>query len=198
LYTLISLFLTAFSVIFINWWAPFVAVPANDYLQNVRNHVGGQMLPSWLKWFDTFDASIDAGWMNGYFTDKYTTSTPPSFLLRKWYQIRWLYRNPAQGADYWLLGIPFNPDEWSGILLYSTVNGSLFHAQTQSGFFNTEFTALDKVCLKVGWKAWNYYDVTTYKFKNEPWGPEMRVPFCFTYIPYSLMFWKKKSDNSNS
>lgn len=178
LYTIADLVFTLFSVLFVNWWAPFFAVSGNIYVQQTRGYTNCQMLPAWLKWFDTFDASTDAGWVDKYFSSKYTLTSPPSYWLRKWYQIRWLYRNPGYGFSYWVLGVPFDPTAWK-VVKYNP-STAYFKAEGNNGLFNVEISFMS---LKLGWKAWNYYDPTTGQFKSQPWGPELRVPHCFTIIP---------------
>jgi hypothetical protein len=180
LYSIADILFTLFAVIFVNWWIPFLAVPGNTYVQITRSYTNCQMLPSWLKWFDTFDASIDAGWADKYFTSKYTLMNPPSYWLRKWYQVLWLYRNPAYGFGYWVLGETFDPQQWKSTW-YIEANSD-FSACSTNKMFNVERT-YSFLKIKFGWKAWNYYQPATNTFSSVPWGPELRVPHCFSIIP---------------
>lgn len=132
-------------------------------------------LPNWLAWFQTFDAPLDAGVRDGY------PGFDPSDS-RWWNRTKWLWRNPAYGFCYWPLGIEFVPADWIVTKFVRYSDGTCdFEAQTRDGrYFNKE-TATGQ---KLGWKAWNYFDgldaAGQPKWRTVPWGPEWRVPTCFT------------------
>lgn len=161
---MLDLLFTLTACVLFNWWVPaFSSAEGN--------------LPSWLKWFQTFDATLDEGWKNGYFP---VTGIPTGLALFK-LRVRWLYRNPGYGFSYYALGVTFEPGSWR-VRVYRT-NGvsSLFFA-TCGLKFNFEYGGpLGE--YKLGWKAWNYYDTTAKVFKSTPWGPEMRAPLCGTINP---------------
>jgi hypothetical protein len=173
--------ITIIAVFFVNWWAPALSDSSGN-------------LPRWLYWFQTFDATLDAGWQGGYFVASslswylrplalfYFTGSPGTaptglnlFLLR----VRWLYRNPAYGFDYFAFGLPFDPSRWRVLKYVNTPTLSLFIAIGDG--FNIEYAGrLGE--LKLGWKAWNYWN--NGQWKTVPWGPEWIVPLCFTYTPF--------------
>lgn len=148
----------------VNWWA---AISADN----------SGWLPSWLKWFQTFDASLDAGWRDGY--KGYKKPTGPT--SRWWQRTKWLYRNSAYGFSYWALGKPFNPIQWTVLKYEQTPERDLFYAKGPDGQFN--YTYYGKWgTIKLGWKAWNYWRKT--KWSDVPWGPEWRVPLVFSVNPF--------------
>lgn len=163
LYPLLAMLDLAFSalcLVAINWWAPLFAAPDAH-------------LPRWLAWADTFDDTLDAGvrdlaWKPGY-----------------WSRVRWLNRNHGYGFSYWLLGCEFRPEDW--VVEEATVDMSVpwaplalrFVADGPGRRFNI-MGVFWKFQYKFGWKAWNYYDPRTRAWKNEPWGPEKRVPLVFS------------------
>src|SRR5574339_517542 len=83
------------SWMFFNWW---IAIFANS----------DGWLPSQLKWFQTFDAPLDAGWRDGY----RSYQQPVGPFSRFWQRTKWLYRNSAYGFSYWALGRKFDPAQW--------------------------------------------------------------------------------------
>jgi hypothetical protein len=106
-------------------------------------------LPKWLCWFQTFDASLDAGWQGGYFG---TYATAPTGFSRYLLRLRWLWRNMAYGFDYWPCGIVYDPTQWvidtcetQGVLLQK------FAAHTLDG---KHFCYTDSTGKKYGWKLW--------------------------------------------
>jgi len=148
----------------IDWWAAVFADKAG-------------WLPAKLKWFQTFDASLDAGWQ-----DKYTGYKQPTGLVSRWWQrTKWLYRNSAYGFSYWVLGRPFDPALWTVIKYEQTAERDVFYAKGPDGQFN--YTYYGKWgSLKLGWKAWNYWKQD--HWSDKPWGPEWRVPLVFSYTPF--------------
>jgi hypothetical protein len=135
-------------------------------------------LPKWLAWFQTFDASLDAGWRDGYFP---VTGTPTG-RARWWLRTKWLWRNPAYGFCYWAIGINFVPADWEIVSFVRHDDGTCdFHARTKDGRY---FNLMAATGTKLGWKAWNYFDgldeAGQPKWKTSPWGPAWRTPICFT------------------
>lgn len=153
---LLSLLGTLICVLFINWWAPLLA-----------NEAG--YLPSWLRWAQTFDASLDAGTLAGYRGFDVSGS-------RYWNRVKWMYRNPGYGIDM-ALGILFYPTKWTCLtyqrkdkfVLFVAV-GPAFNIYLESRFG----------CLKLGWKAWNFYDEVKGTFSITPDRWPMKAPICFS------------------
>jgi hypothetical protein len=148
----------------VNWWAPAFAD-------------GRGYLPKWLAWFQTFDASLDAGWQDGYFK---TEGTPAGFLLFL-LRVRWLYRNSSYGFSYWVLGVAFDPTSWKVLHYEDTPDRTLFIALGEDGLFNVYYFG-HLGTLKLGWKAWNYWRTTTWR--TTPWGPEWRTAIAASYTPF--------------
>lgn len=149
-----------------NWWVPAFA-SADGWL------------PRWLAWFQTFDASLDAGWRDGYFE---ADGTPTGWRLH-WLRVRWLNRNSAYGFSYWFLGIPFVAADWT-FTWENTPQRELFIARSAGGLFNVSYYGRWGR-LKLGWKAWNYFDAAANGWKpGYQWGPLMRTPITFSYTPF--------------
>lgn len=134
-------------------------------------------LPRWLAWFQTFDAPLDAGWQDGY------AGYDPAGSLW-WNRTKWLWRNPAYGFAYGPLGEVFDPKEWIVTRFGSGPDYTNFHARTLDGrlwciSYNGVWGS-----WKLGWKAWNYFqgmdEEGNPKWRTTQWGPEWRVPHCFT------------------
>ena len=159
---------------------------------------GYEHLPNWLKWFDTFDATTDAGWRDGYFVEQgtYTPDNPPPYWKRKWYQIKWLYRNPVYGFSYYVLGIPLNRADWT-VTYKKLVDGEYFLAYSTSGHFNVFYEG-KWGSYKLGWKVWNYWNSNKNEWQSNAdgseykWGPELRAPSTFSINPIkALKYWNK-------
>lgn len=148
---LLDLSFTLTCCLFVNWWAPLFCDDSGN-------------LPRWLKWAQTFDASLDAGWRDGYFDH--------GSLYRN--RVAWLYRNPGYGFGYWVLGCAFDPAQWR-VIAYRP-DGSLFFAIGPGGRFN--LCGRIGLRFKFGWKAWNMWDGAGWK--SQPWGPNWRIPICCT------------------
>lgn len=159
---LLSLLFTAFAMLCVNWWAPlFVDEKGN--------------LPNWLKWFQSFDASLNEGWQGGYLDPSWGASPFKRFLAR----VYWLYRNPAYGFDYGPLGLSFDAKEWRVIRYIDTPKLVLFVA-VGSGF-NVYYHGRFGMA-KLGWKAWNRWDGNGWNTPN--WQHYTRLPLCFTLTPF--------------
>lgn len=152
-----------------------------------------QTLPRWLSWITTFDAPLDAGWVDGYYGSRYYTyDNPPPWFKRKFWQIRWLYRNTGYGFSYWALGAAFWPEDWSVEYTPATTDrGEIFKATNKVD--PTLFNYYEDPKYKLGWKVWNYWDTETGTWKINAdgsayrWGPKARIPLCF-----SPTFWRSK------
>jgi len=138
-----SLATTLISILFFNWWVVLFA-DANGNL------------PRWLSYFQTFDAPIPKGYLNG---------------------VKWLMRNPAYGFDYYVFGIPWNPENWTVHTFNKSGTTTLFVA-TGDGAFNIYFSS-PVINIKLGWKAWNNF--TDGKF-NSNFGDGTRLPICLTIM----------------
>lgn len=154
-FVLASLFMTALTCLL----APLLALFVNPQTGN---------LPRCLYYFQTFDASCFEGRNPQY---GFTGSN-------WWVATRWLWRNPAYGFDYWPFGIAFVPAAWT----VTRSDATWFVAKGPYGQFNVEYGG-QRLRLKLGWKAANYFDATTGKFRTTSWGPEMRTSLCFTISP---------------
>jgi len=165
----VDMFMTVIAFILVNWWAPVFA-GADGWL------------PAWLKWFQTFDNSLDAGWkLQGNYGNYLTDGVEPVGLKRYIYRVFWLYRNPAYGFSYWALGVPFDPKQWTVVRFTgSEATGDLdFYAEGPDGQFNEHYMR-DGQHVKKGWKAWNMFNAASRTWNTVPWGPEWRVPFVFS------------------
>jgi len=131
-------------------------------------------LPKYLRWFQTFDATLDAGWKDGYFP---VTGTPTGWqliLLRA----AWIRRNPGYTFDL-ALGVPFvYASSWT-IHKWDSAT-SFFFATGPNGAFNIEGVLWSKVHFKFGWKAWNMFDPATGTWAVKPAWEYGNVPICFT------------------
>jgi len=141
-----SLATTLISILFFNWWVVLFA-DANGNL------------PNCLSYFQTFDAPIPKGYLNG---------------------VKWLMRNPAYGFDYYVFGLRWNPSDWTIERFEADENRVLFLATNKNGGFN--FYYLGKYGMyKFGWKVWN--DFTGTKL-NSRFGDGSHIPICFSVNPF--------------
>lgn len=134
-------------------------------------------LPNWLKYFQTQDAPLDAGWKDGYFP---FVGTPTGWALY-YLRMQWLWRNPAYGFCYWPLGLSYVPTDWviDALTKDAAGNLTLFKAHTKDGkhFSHTEVGG-----LKLGFKLWwalNADDTLIDKLPLSR-GPDNRLPTAFT------------------
>lgn len=121
-----------------------------------------------FKWFQTFDASLDTGWQDGKWTGIWDGRY--RYLAR----VRWLYRNPAYGWSYYVLGCEFIPAKWTLVKWTYRV----FYARSEDGHFCFKYTFLPSgTWFKFGWKAENMHDPESPTgWSLEPWGSEWRIP----------------------
>lgn len=113
-------------------------------------------LPWFLRYFQTFDATLDEGRKPQY---GFTGSD-------WWVRTRWLWRNPGYGFDYYLLGIRYDVAAWHIV----RNDDKMFFAYSKSGAFNLT-TKQGKWRLKLGWKFWNHIESTN-------WDSYTRLPIC--------------------
>jgi hypothetical protein len=133
-------------------------------------------LPRWLRWFQTFDHPLDWGWNGqGCFGTYLIDGTLPTGVTLWWYRVEWLWRNPGYGFDYWPLGLAFDSAEWT----VRVDNDRWWIATGPNGAFCIKQLG-EGVRLKLGWKAWAYWHDSRWDGPESTWGPERRVPLCFT------------------
>jgi len=155
---------TLFFNLFVNWWA---ALFADD----------DGWLPNWLKWAQTFDASLDTGWK-----DKW----PKSNSLW-WDRTKWLYRNSAYGWSYYILGCRWCAYHW----LVVTNRADLVYMKSVEGYFYY-YRDFGVIQIKLGWKASNMYSGERERFEGK-WGPEYRIPIVVSVnIPAIKYFFNKQ------
>ncbi|ODP33068.1 hypothetical protein [Pandoraea sp. ISTKB] len=158
----LSLGVTLFAWSAVCWWAPlFVDRDGN--------------LPKWLRWYQTFDASVDAGWSDAYYTGWLAETRIGRYISR----VLWLCRNPAYGFDYALLGVAFAASEWRVVKYVETEDTALFFAVGRG--FNFYYEGRWGR-YKIGWKAWNRWGGTGWDAPN--WAEYDRIPLCFTLNPF--------------
>jgi hypothetical protein len=140
-------------------------------------------LPTWLKWFQTFDATCDAGWKDGYFLNLSDREyvNPEGFLLYL-LRVKWLYRNPAYGFSYGPCGIAFVPGDWTiqNVVLDDTTGNVLYLYATDT---KGHYCLMTEAGGKYGWKILNYIDHWQGRnpvWKTSPWGPQWRTMIAFT------------------
>lgn len=158
IYSVLDVLFMLFCLVFVNWWAPVFA--------NEKGY-----LPNWLKWVGTFDDTLDAGTRDGVFPDTNT---------RYWNRCMWLYRNPSYNFGYYVLGCEFKPSEWEVKEYVPEGRNHRFYAVSKDGKFCLRFVWYG-LLFKIGFKAWNLYNTDNGEWKDKPWGPEWRLPFCFSF-----------------
>lgn len=146
----------------LNWWAPLFCDEQG-------------WLPNWLIWLQTFDNSLDEGWQGG----TYNIAVPTNRWQRHWARVKWLWRNSAYGFSYWPMGKEFKPEEWNIVQWDQHIRYLKGPDKQFSYFYQGKWGQ-----LKLGWKAWNYWDENTNNWRTSPWGPEWRVPIVFGYTPF--------------
>lgn len=129
-------------------------------------------LPEGLKWFQTFDAKVDTGWIDGY----YKRPETPTQLW--WARVKWLCRNPAYGFAYWALGADFYPEQWQ-VRSWRRGTNHVFFAWSDDLYFDLHFR-LGWFAGKFGWKAFNMWDEPAGTWKVVRWGPDWVIPACFS------------------
>ena len=140
----------------------------------------GGNLPGALRLFQTFDATLDAGWRDGYFGTWKADGTAPAGWRLWWLRARWLWRNPGYTFDYQVLGCAFDSTQWAVRCCKQGESGNLlFFATGPLGRFNWT-GRLGSIQWKLGWKAWNMWDSANGRWSATPWGTSWRVPLCAT------------------
>lgn len=147
--------------------APLLALTANT----------AGNLPSWLSWFQTFDNTLDAGWkIQGNFGSYLTTDVAPTGITLWWYRVQWLWRNPGYTFDLIALGLVFDSSQWRVVVNSAT----WWIAFGPRGAFCVKYLRTSGVGLKLGWKAWAYWQDGAWAPPSYSWGPGHRVPVCCT------------------
>lgn len=167
-----SLIITVLSCLLLLWWLPvFTRSDGN--------------LPPGLRWAQTFDATLDAGWQDGYYPwlkyDIETNLWRLGWFWRHCARVAWLYRNPCYGLDL-VFGVPWDASEWRLDVYSEEPDGSvIFRAtNTRTGTWNTYRRSADGTEIKTGWKAWNMFNNETGQWGGVPWDGMKRIPLCFT------------------
>jgi hypothetical protein len=146
---------------------------------------GDGNLPGPLYLFQTFDNTLDMGWIQGSFGDYTTTGVKPTGWTLWYYRFRWLQRNPAYGFDYWPFGAYMDPSQWT--VTRNDASWQIYKGP--HGLFCIRYMGTSGVGLKLGWKAWAYFNSTTNADGSVTltpqdayysWGPSHRVPICIT------------------
>lgn len=156
-------------------------------------------LPWWLKYFQTHDNTLDAGWkVQGNYGSYLKDGTVPTKLERYWYRICWLWRNPGYGFDYYLLGMEVDPSECRVIRASRTPRYEMsdqgpvqigetqvFFAIGPNGHFCLFYVGFWGE-LKIGWKIRAYWDDVLEQWRPPDfhWGPLHRTSICGTYSPF--------------
>jgi hypothetical protein len=176
--------LALWSVTLVAWvFAPAIALFAD----------GDGWLPKFLFWAQTQDADLDTGWRIGLFGGIKPPYTAPSHLGRWWYRTRWLWRNPAYGMSYYVLGIPWKKEEWAYVAGRPLVNGApvYFKAGRRGDKWESVLDEERLFLKKRGYKTWWYYDFSkpldfTKPLFTDGYAPlyphmpkTVRVPFAF-------------------
>lgn len=161
-HAVVSFGVTLFAWMAVCWWAPLLVDRDGN-------------LPDWLRWFQTFDASVDAGWSDAYYTGWLAETRIGRYISR----VLWLCRNPAYGFDYALLGVPFAASEWRVVKYVETEDTALFFAVGRG--FNFYYEGRWGK-YKLGWKAWNRWGGNGWDAPN--WAEYDRIPLCFTLNPF--------------
>lgn len=176
-------------IVFLNWWLPLLARPIldTDWLWTTLAKDPAQQgimqcLPNWLSWFQTFDATIDAGWRDQYFPNSYTPSNPPPYWTRKYYQWLWLNRNCAYGLAYYPLGCAVQVQDWTATLT-ETTDHQTFTAVSSTGLWSWRYSGV-LGHYNLGWKLANYYDLDNRVWYTVPWGPEWRTQIVMSINPF--------------
>lgn len=156
--------------IFANWFVTALAMLLAPVIVLFADRHG--WLPRWLMWFQTQDASLDdtlwLGWKPGY-----------------WSRVRWLWRNPAYGFGYYVLGIPWVKEEW---VVYVDPEPVIFRALNFKRRVSSYYFWRGWLQLKLGYKAWWYIKSGRLTDGKPPVYPAMpkdvRVPFVFEINPF--------------
>lgn len=177
LFACLSQIIDLLSIVFLNWIvAAFAGADGN--------------LPSWLSYFQTFDATLDEGMLSRQRelaaglggTDWIAFNpTPTNWFETYWNRALWLFRNSAYGFDYYVFGIKWAPQQWRVVKYVESDTLTLFIA-VGNGF--NLFAYGRYGTAKIGWKAWNMYDGSTKTFGGT-WGDAGLIPIAFTLTPFS-------------
>ena len=174
----LSLLITAFSIIL----SPIIVLFSDEQGN----------LPTWLRYFQTFDATLDEGsnarknelqnnptethWI-GYY------DTPTNFWQVYVNRLKWIVRNPAYGFDFFVFGKRWYESDWKVKTWKTDSSRDLFYAVSDNAFNFYYQGPLGT--YKIGWKAWNHFDHVSEEFSRS-FGAESGnfVPLCFTVNPF--------------
>lgn len=133
-------------------------------------------LPRYLRYFQTFDASLDAGWKDGYFRINWEFAGRFPAIALWWNRTRWLWRNPGYTFDYEVLGIRWYAEDWEVLHHTDTIFLAL---NLREAAFNLNLN-IWRIRFKLGWKAWNHYNSGTKQFDGGNWSAFENIPFVFS------------------
>jgi len=113
----------------------------------------------WLNWFQTHDNACDEYFWGVYGdSDKVTVEEyEASILLRYWYRIAWLTRNPAYGFGHTVLGFPRDDATITKSKTWKTFEITTWSNADGRKAFNVKgnlfLTKQYYLSINIGWKA---------------------------------------------
>lgn len=120
-------------------------------------------LPWYLSYFQTFDATLPKGY---------------------WNAVKWMCRNPGYTFDLKVLGLKWVKEDWKLIKFSNPDEHHVFFLaiNKKTCAFNLYYYNEDNYTMlryvKLGWKAWNFFDIPTKTFSKTWEGTEGKVPIC--------------------
>jgi hypothetical protein len=183
LMSVIDIAMNFISILFVNWWVIFFGRQMNQtdrqwQFLSSEEKLHAQVLPKYLKWFETMDNSLDEYWLNNYDQvnpNKWTAENPPKYWRRKWYQWKWLMRNINYTFSWGPMGIQWKPETWTIVKDIKRDDLTVFFAYSTEGFWS--FSASKKYGnYKLGWKVKNFWNSDTQSFKtSHSWFPRTQI-----------------------
>lgn len=193
--SLIGIVFQVTAMVLINWWAVFLVRPVRadewPYESLDEQWKGVECgLPRWLYWVGPINSTLDTGWTKGYLVanNLYSPLVLPTYWMRKWFQLRWLYRLTGYAFLYRVLGIRIELVEWKVVKEFHIPGEKrvLMCVNPSKGYWC--FIHQTKTSTyKLGWDMGRYYDfrrsqweaITTHK----PWGPQWRTMVTYRMQP---------------
>lgn len=180
-YTILALASVITDLVFCRFFLNWLIVPFADSNGN---------LPKYLKWFQTFDATLDQGMyerraeLASGSGDDWSDFNPYPSSWWETYKNRafWLFRNSAYGFDYYVYGLKWNKSDWSLVKYEVSDARTLFIATSSSGFNIFYWGPLGM--YKIGWKAWNLFTPNGPDQFGGIWGDQTHVPIVFSVSPF--------------